>query len=87
MLPGLSPTSISISAIVSVAIPCEAIKLGGFASTKVLSSLSCSVISSFSMSHRRANERMEALAEAVVDVIGPGLDAAICRISAILPLI
>jgi hypothetical protein len=59
-----------------VAIPRDAIKLGTFASTRALSALSCSTVSSCSISQQRAKDRMAALAEAVVDVIGPGLHAA-----------
>jgi hypothetical protein len=66
----------SISATVIVAIPWEAIKLGALATTSRSNSLSCVCISLCRISQRLARARIAALADAVVDVILPGLNAA-----------
>jgi antitoxin HigA-1 len=72
---GSSPTRMSISAAVIVAIPYDASKVGARIATSCSSTLSCAWISSCSVSQRWANARKAVLADAIVEVIAPGLSA------------
>src|SRR3954462_10755346 len=86
MRSGLSPTRISISAAVPVDMPWASFRVGAQAVVRVSRSASWLLISASSISQRRARARNVALAEAVGEVIAPGLRAAKWRIRGILPV-
>ena len=76
MRSGLSPTRISISAAVPVAMPGAVMSSGVWSAASASRSRSCPSISLLSDSQRRARARSPTFADAVVEVIGPGRSAA-----------
>jgi hypothetical protein len=81
-----SPTRMSISAAVPVEIPWASSMAGAQDTVKASRLTSWTLISASSVSQRHASARKAALAEAAAERMGPGLRAARCRISAILPM-